>query len=86
MLVSKTFVKIITDKAIPTIHPIPSFNKYNIPYDQIIMGKPWPGYGGFYVDDKSIRPSEFVNKTEEEIIDLLNKETSFVRSGKKQIL
>ena len=50
------------------------------------MGKPWPGYGGFYVDDKAIRPSEFVNKTEEEIIDLLNKETSFVRSGKKQIL
>ena len=72
------------------VHTLPVvidfLNKYNIPYDQIIMGKPWPGYGGFYVDDKSIRPSEFVNKTEEEIIDLLNKETSFVRSGKKQIL
>ena len=72
------------------VHTLPVvidfLNKYNIPYVQIIMGKPWPGYGGFYVDDKSIRPSEFVNKTEEEIIDLLNKETSFVRSGKKQIL
>lgn len=72
------------------VHTLPVvidfLNKYNIPYDQIIMGKPWAGYGGFYVDDKSIRPSEFVNKTEEEIIDLLNKETSFVRSGKKQIL
>ena len=72
------------------VHTLPVvidfLNKYNIPYDQIIMGKPWPGYGGFYVDDKSIRPSEFVNRTEEEIIDLLNKETSFVRSGKKQIL
>ena len=72
------------------VHTLPVvidfLNKYNIPYDQIIMGKPWLGYGGFYVDDKSIRPSEFVNKTEEEIIDLLNKETSFVRSGKKQIL
>ncbi len=69
------------------VHTLPVvidfLNKYNIPYDQIIMGKPWAGYGGFYVDDKSIRPSEFVNKTEEEIIDLLNKETSFVRSGKK---
>lgn len=69
------------------VHTLPVvidfLNKYNIPYDQIIMGKPWTGYGGFYVDDKSIRPSEFVNKTEEEIIDLLNKETSFVRSGKK---
>ena len=72
------------------VHTLPVvidfLNKYNIPYDQIIMGKPWAGYGGFYVDDKSIRPSEFVNKTEEEIIDLLNKETSFVRSGKQQIL
>ena len=72
------------------VHTLPVvidfLNKYNIPYEQIIMGKHWPGYGGFYVDDKSIRQSEFVNKTEEEIIDLLNKETSFVRSGKKQIL
>lgn len=69
------------------VHTLPVvidfLNKYNIPYDQIIMGKPWAGYGGFYVDDKAIRPSEFVNKTEEEITDLLNKETSFVRSGKK---
>ena len=72
------------------VHTLPVvidfLNKYNIPYDQIIMGKPWAGYGGFYVDDKSIRPSEFVNKTEEEITDVLNKETSFVRSGKQQIL
>ena len=37
------------------VHTLPVvidfLNKYNIPYDQIIMGKPWPGYGGFYVDD-----------------------------------
>lgn len=72
------------------VHTLPIvidfLNRYNIPYDQIIMGKPWAGYGGFYVDDKSIRPSEFITKSEEEIIDLLNKETTFVRSGKKQIL
>lgn len=35
-------------------------NKYNVPYDEIIMGKPWCGDDGFYVDDRAIRPCEFV--------------------------
>ena len=68
------------------VHTLPVIldflNKYDIPYDQIIVGKPWTGYGGFYVDDKSIRPSEFVNLSEEEILNILQKETDFVRSGK----
>lgn len=42
-------------------------NVNNIPYDGIIYGKPWCGNEGFYVDDKAIRPSEFVNLTYEEI-------------------
>lgn len=69
------------------VHTLPIvldfLKKYDIPYDQIIMGKPWCGFGGFYVDDKSIRPSEFVSMSETEIKELLKKETSFVRSGKK---
>jgi capsule biosynthesis phosphatase len=43
----------------------------NIEYDGIIMGKPWCGEHGFYVDDKSIRPDEFINLTEQEIHRLL---------------
>ncbi|OYP57944.1 capsular biosynthesis protein, partial [Lachnotalea glycerini] len=31
-------------------------DKWSIPYDEIIYGKPWPGHRGFYVDDRSIRP------------------------------
>ena len=31
-----------------------------IPYDEILVGKPWCGFDGFYIDDKAIRPSEFV--------------------------
>lgn len=69
------------------VHTLPIvldfLKKYDIPYDQIIMGKPWCGFGGFYVDDKSIRPSEFVSMSETEIKELLKKETSFVRSGKE---
>lgn len=34
--------------------------KWNIPYDEILFGKPWPGHHGFYVDDRSVRPDEFL--------------------------
>lgn len=46
----------------------------NIPYDEIYTGKPWCGMEGFYVDDKSIRPSEFVKLSYEEVMKLLEKE------------
>lgn len=35
-------------------------NRHDIPYDEIYVGKPWCGTHGFYVDDRAIRPSEFV--------------------------
>ncbi|MCP4021078.1 MAG: capsular biosynthesis protein [Desulfobacteraceae bacterium] len=49
-------------------------NKHNIPFDEIHFGKPWQGKGGFYVDDKTIRPDEFLNKTYEEIQELISNE------------
>lgn len=51
-------------------------NKYNVPYDEIIIGKPWCGEEGFYIDDKAIRPSEFISKSYEEIKELLNTHSS----------
>lgn len=47
-------------------------DKHEIPYDEIYFGKPWCGRQGFYVDDKAIRPDEFVELSYEEIADLLN--------------
>lgn len=47
---------------------------HNVPYDEIHVGKPWCGNDGFYVDDKSIRPSEFASMTYMEIRELLEKE------------
>ncbi len=44
--------------------------KWNIPYDEIIYGKPWPGHFGFYVDDRSVRPNEFLKFSFEELNDL----------------
>lgn len=42
-------------------------DKWEIPYDEIIYGKPWPGHNGFYVDDRTIRPDEFLNKSVDEL-------------------
>ena len=41
--------------------------KWDIPYDEIIYGKPWPGHNGFYVDDRTVRPDEFLNKSVDEL-------------------
>lgn len=41
--------------------------KWEIPYDEIVYGKVWPGHKGFYVDDRTIRPDEFLNCDIEEL-------------------
>jgi capsule biosynthesis phosphatase len=48
--------------------------RHQIPYDEIHFGKPWAGEGGFYVDDKAIRPGEFVTLGYEEILRLVGTE------------
>ena len=45
--------------------------KHEIPFDEVHVAKPWCGFDGFYVDDKSIRPDEFVNKSYDEILALI---------------
>ncbi len=46
--------------------------KHDVPYDEVVVGKPWCGNEGFYVDDKAIRPDEFVSLGYDEICDLVN--------------
>lgn len=60
----------ITAKTLPVIFKW--LEKHQVPFDEIYVGKPWCGHEGFYVDDKAIRPSEFIDKTYEEITQLLN--------------
>ncbi len=45
--------------------------RHDVPYDEIHVGKPWCGQNGFYVDDKALRPEEFVNLEYHEIVRLL---------------
>ena len=45
--------------------------RHDIPFDEIHVGKPWCGLAGFYVDDRAIRPSEFVGMEPEAVQALL---------------
>ena len=60
------------------VHTLPVIldwlDRHDVPYDEVIVGRPWCGCEGFYVDDKSVRPSEFVSLSYEEIQGLLAKE------------
>lgn len=47
--------------------------RWEIPYDEIIYGKPWPGHNGFYVDDRSVRPDEFLKHSPEELAEICAK-------------
>ena len=49
-------------------------DKHQIPYDEVHVGRPWCGEGGFYVDNKTIRPDEFIRLSSEEINKLLRGE------------
>ena len=55
-----------------TMRSLFAWLEYNqIPFDEIVLGKPWAGKRGFYVDDKAIRPQEFLSKSYDEIKSLL---------------
>ncbi|MCG8532108.1 MAG: HAD hydrolase family protein [Desulfovibrionales bacterium] len=60
------------------VHTLPIImewlDRHGVPHDEIIVGKPWCGKEGFYVDDRALRPSEFAQLTPEEIKVLLDKE------------
>lgn len=49
-------------------------DKWEIPYDEIIYGKPWPGHRGFYVDDRTVRPSEFLTKSVDELDEIVRRD------------
>ncbi|WP_236895913.1 capsular biosynthesis protein [Clostridium beijerinckii] len=48
-------------------------DKWEIPYDEIVYGKPWPGHKGFYVDDRSVRPDEFLKYSPDQLDEICKK-------------
>jgi len=61
----------INQYTVPTITKW--LKKFKVPYDELIIGKPWCGPNGFYVDDKAIRPDEFVKMNHDDIQKIINK-------------
>jgi capsule biosynthesis phosphatase len=57
------------------VHTLPVIlawlERHAVPYDEVYVGKPWCGMEGFYVDDKAIRPSEFIRYSLDQINALL---------------
>ena len=41
--------------------------KHQIPYDEIRIDKPWHGFSGFWVDDKTVTTKVFASKNSDEI-------------------
>jgi len=60
------------------IHTLPVIldwlKAHEVPFDEVVVGKPWCGFDGFYVDDKTVRPSEFAALSYDEVVTLLNSE------------
>ncbi len=55
----------INANTLPTV--IDWLRRHEVPFDEIHVGKPWCGDEGFYVDDRAVRPSEFVALSLEQI-------------------
>jgi capsule biosynthesis phosphatase len=50
--------------------------QHDIPFDEVFVGKPWCGHEGFYIDDRAIRPDEFISLSFDEI-------QALIRPGKR---
>lgn len=53
------------------LHVLPTLmdwlKRHEVPFDEIWMAKPWPGHEGFYIDDRTVRPREFIENSLEEL-------------------
>jgi capsule biosynthesis phosphatase len=58
-------VGLINARTLPAL--VEWLQRHEIPYDEIHVGKPWAGRTGFYVDDRAIRPAEFLALSPDEV-------------------
>lgn len=49
--------------------------RHDVPHDELHVGKPWAGREGFYVDDRAIRPREFLTLSPAEVAELVQRDT-----------
>jgi capsule biosynthesis phosphatase len=67
-------VELIRQHTLPRIEHW--LRRHDVDVDDVLIGKPWCGQGGFYVDDRAIRPSEFTALRYEDVVSLLSQESA----------
>lgn len=50
-------LEMITKNTLPVI--LEWLTNHNVPYNDVIVGKPWPGPEGYYIDDRALTPEVF---------------------------
>ncbi len=57
------------------VHTLPVIldwlRRHDVEFDEVVVGKPWCGHEGFYVDDRALRPDEFARMTPEQVARLI---------------
>lgn len=48
--------------------------RHEIPFDELHLAKPWPGRQGFYIDDRAVRPREFLDLSFDELNALVDRD------------
>lgn len=48
--------------------------RHDIPFDELHLAKPWPGAQGVYIDDRALRPREFLENDAEGIMALIRRD------------
>ncbi len=53
------------------VHTLPVIldwlHRHKVEFDEVVVGKPWCGQEGFYVDDRALRPDEFARMSPDEV-------------------
>ncbi len=66
------------DVGLINLHTLPVvldwLRRHGVPHDEVLVGKPWCGTEGFYLDDRAVRPSEFLAMDHAGILALLARE------------
>lgn len=69
----------INAKVLPVL--LAWLNRHGVPYHEIYMGKPWAGRNGFYIDDRAVRPREFLELSHGELDALCDRDRLAGGSG-----
>ncbi|MEQ1934221.1 MAG: capsular biosynthesis protein [Fimbriimonadaceae bacterium] len=63
-------VAAINENVLPVL--LQWLEKHDVPFDELHVGKPWCGFEGLYVDDRTVRPDEFCAMEYDELKKLIS--------------